>query len=132
MPGVTRSAADAGPVVPHSSCWLEYFASAANAAAFAAQVEPPGTLIVPVVTTYDVFKKITRESGQDLALRAVAPMRRGQVVELDVSLALAAAVNALPMADSLIDATAQARRATLWTRQAHLDGLPGGRYFAKP
>ena len=132
MPGATQSAAGAGPVVLDSSCWLEYFARAANAGAFAAHVEQPDELIVPIVTIYEVFKKIARERGHDLALRAVAHMQRGEVVELNVSLALAAAVNGLPMADSLIYATAQARRATLWTQDAHFDGLAGVRYFAKP
>jgi predicted nucleic acid-binding protein len=59
-------------------------------------------------------------------------MQRGHVVEIDLSLALEAAVNGLPMADSLIYATARRHGATLWTQDAHFDGLPGVRYFAKP
>ena len=49
-----------------------------------------------------------------------------------MSLALEAAVNGLPMADSLIYATAQRHAAELWTQDAHFDGLPGVKYFRKP
>ncbi|RYF66983.1 MAG: type II toxin-antitoxin system VapC family toxin, partial [Comamonadaceae bacterium] len=31
----------------------------------------------------------------------------------------------------LIYATAQSRHATLWTQDAHFDGLPGVKYFPK-
>ena len=37
----------------------------------------------------------------------------------------------LPLADSIIYATAQAHGATLWTQDAHFDGLPGVRYTPK-
>ena len=59
-------------------------------------------------------------------------MQRGQVVAVDIELALAAAVNGLPMADSLIYATALRHGAMLWTQDAHFDGLVGVRYFSKP
>ena len=123
--------AEVGPVVLDSSCWLEYFARSTHAEAVAPHVEHPEKLIVPVVTVYEVFKKIVRERGKDLALRAVAHMQRGEVVDLDISLALAAATNGLPLADSLIYATAQARGATLWTQDAHFKGLPGVKYLPK-
>jgi len=35
------------------------------------------------------------------------------------------------MADSVMLATAQRHRATLWTQDADFDGLPGARYYAK-
>lgn len=54
------------------------------------------------------------------------------VVGMDLNLALAATRNGLPLADSLIYATAQVHGAQLWTQDAHFDGFPGVRYFAKP
>ncbi len=37
----------------------------------------------------------------------------------------------LPMADSLILAVARLNRVTLWTQDAHFQGLDGVRYIAK-
>jgi predicted nucleic acid-binding protein len=59
-------------------------------------------------------------------------MQRGRVVPVDLPLALAAAVNGLPLADSLIYATAQLHGAELWTQDSHFEGLAGVRYFPKP
>ena len=58
-------------------------------------------------------------------------MHQGRVIDLDLGLALAAARHNLPLADSLIYATALAHDAELWTQDGHFDGLPGVRYFAK-
>jgi len=58
-------------------------------------------------------------------------MREGQVVDINLNLALSGAANGLPMADSLIYATAQAHHALLWTQDQHFEGLPGVRYFSK-
>ena len=53
-------------------------------------------------------------------------------MDVDLPLALSAAANGLPMADSLIYATAREFGATLWTQDGHFDGLPGVKYFPKP
>jgi len=62
-------------------------------------------------------------------------MQQGQVVELDASLALQAArlsvQEQLPMADSIMLATARAHRAILWTQDADFEGLNDVRYRAK-
>ncbi len=126
-----RQAADTGLLVLDSSCWLEFLMDTPRADLFAAAVEAPERLVVPVITIYEVFKKLVREAGQEIGAYAVALMRRGDVADLDLQLSVNAAVNGLPLADSLIYATAQARSATLWTQDAHFDGLPGVRYFAK-
>ncbi len=120
------------PLVLDSSCWLEFFGRTERLDLFRAAIESVETLIVPVVTVYEVYKKIRRELGEDAATEAVALMQCGQVVELTLPLTLSAASNGLPLADSLIYATAQSRGATLWTQDAHFDGLPGVKYFPKP
>lgn len=117
--------------VVDSSGWLEYFADTRRAKLFAPAIEDADHLIVPVLTVYEVFKKFLRERGEGDALQAVSAMRSGQVVDLDVSLALEAGRFDLPLADSLIYATAQRHRATLWTQDEDFDGLPGVRYFPK-
>jgi toxin FitB len=118
-------------LVLDSSCWLEVFDGHARGAAFEAQVAQVKTLIVPVMTVYEVYKYLRRTKGEELAAQAVTYMQQGQVIELDLSTALDAASNGLPIADSIIYATAQLHHATLWTQDAHFEGLPGVKYFPK-
>lgn len=127
-----RNAPATGPLVLDSSCWLEVFDGGARAAFFEAVAAEPEKLIVPVITLYEVFKYLARVKGVESATRAALYMQRGRVIDLDSSIALVAAGNGLPMADSLIYATAQAHEAMVWTQDAHFDGLAGVRYFRKP
>ena len=130
---VQRQAATlAAPIVLDSSCWMEFFADTARADLFAPAVEGVEHLVVPVVTIYEVVKKLAREAGDETAAAALSLMQRGSVVAIDLPLALDAAVNGLPMADSLIYATARRHGAELWTQDAHFEGLAGVRYFARP
>jgi predicted nucleic acid-binding protein len=124
-------AAAAVSVVLDSSCWLEHFADTRRAALFAPAMASPHALIVPVITIYEVVKKLAREVGDEIASQALTLMQQGRVIELDLPLALAATRHALPLADSLIYATALAHGAELWTQDGHFDGLPGVRYFDK-
>lgn len=121
--------------VVDSSAWLEYLSDGPNAKAFSAAIEATTKLVVPVVTIYEVYKKVKLEVGEDKAIEAVAVMSRGEVVDIDVSVALEAAdvslAGKLAMADSLILATARLHQATLWTQDAHFEGLDGVKYFKK-
>jgi toxin FitB len=119
------------PVVLDSSCWLEVFDGNVRGKVFQPQVEQVKNLIVPVITVYEVYKYLRRAKGEEAAAQAATYMQQGHLVDLDLSIALDAATNGLPMADSLIYATAQLHRATLWTQDAHFEGLPGVKYFAK-
>ena len=118
-------------VVLDSSCWLEFFSNSARAEAYAAVIAETAALIVPVLTIYEVYKVALREFGAGPANQAAALMRQGQVIEIDLTLALSAAANGLPMADSLIYATAQSQGATLWTQDTHFEGLAGVKFFKK-
>ncbi len=117
--------------VVDSSAWLEYFFDTPQAERFAAPIEDSAHLVVPVITLYEVFKKVHRSHGEDSALQIAAQMQQGELVNVDESLALEAAKLALPLADSLIYATAQRYKATLWTQDEHFEGLANVRYFAK-
>ncbi len=135
-PSSAKAPAGAGagagtPRVLDSSCWLEYLADTERADLFAEPIEQVQTLIVPVITIYEVVKKLHRELGEEVAAAALALMQRGRVVPLDLSLAMDAALLALPMADSLIYATARRHGAELWTQDAHFEQLPGVRWFGK-
>ena len=118
-----------------SSGWLAYFADEINAKHFVAPLSSPSTLIVPEITLYEVFKVILRESSENEALQAVVAMKKGEVIHLNTSLALAAArlslEHRLPMADSIILATAQEFRATIWTQDADFKDLSKVKYFPK-
>ena len=91
----------------------------------------PQGLVVPIITVYEVTKYLARAKGEAAARRAAHYMQQGRVVEVDWAIAIAAAANGLPMADSLIYATSQLHGATLWTQDAHFEKLPGVKYFAK-
>ena len=128
---VRGKTAKATPVVLDSSCWLEYFSNSSNAKRYAEVIENTAALIVPIITIYEVYKVALREFGVAHANQAVALMREGDVVDINLNIALNAAATGLPMADSLIYATAQLRGATLWTQDAHFKTLPGVQYFSK-
>lgn len=121
--------------VVDSSGWLEYFADGPNADFFAEPIEAVGALIVPVVSVYEVFKRVLQQRGEQAALDAVALMQQGRVSDLSAPLALSAARlslnHRLPMADSLILATARHFDATLWTQDADFMGIEGVRYQPK-
>ncbi len=121
--------------VVDSSGWLEYFADGANAGFFAPAIENVNELITPSISLYEVFKRVLQQRGEDEALRAIAVMAQGQVVDLDMTLALAAAKTStdshLPMADSIILATARAYNATVWTQDQDFTNIEGVRYIEK-
>jgi len=118
-----------------SSGWLEYFAEGSNAKFFAPAIEDTKNLLVPVICLYEVFKKLLQQSGLNEAQIHVSDMKQGKIVEIDESLALSAAKLSaelkLPMADSLILATARANNATLWTQDEHFKDLDGVKYIEK-
>ncbi len=110
---------------------MEFFADSDRADLFAPAIEAVEHLVVPVITVYEVVKKLSREAGDEVASAALSLMQRGRVVEIDLSLALEAATLGLPLADSLIYATARRHAAALWTQDAHFEGLAGVQYFPK-
>lgn len=115
-----------------SSAWLEYLADGPNADFFAAAIEDPDNQIVPSLTIYEVAKRILQQRGEDETLTAVALMQQGTVVDLTGALALEAARlgahEALPLADSIILATARSRDAVLWTQDVDFKGKAGVKY----
>lgn len=121
--------------VVDSSGWLEYFADGPNAVRFAPSIQNTRELIVPTLSLYEVFKRVLQQRGETEALRAIALMQQGRVVDLNATIALGAAKLSvdlkLPMADSIMLATARECRATLWSQDADFEGMEGVRYFDK-
>ncbi len=120
--------------VVDSSGWLEYFAGGRRARTFEPVLEDLESLIVPVVSVYEVFKVLLREAGEEAAIQGAAAMQRGRIIDLTVQQALDAATlslrHSLPMADSLILAAAREHAATVWTLDDDFSGFPDVRYFA--
>ncbi|MBW1715030.1 MAG: type II toxin-antitoxin system VapC family toxin [Deltaproteobacteria bacterium] len=118
-----------------SSGWLAYFADEPNAKHFFTPLNDSASLVVPTVTIYEVFKVILRESKENEALQAVVAMQKGTVVDLTTTLAIAASKlslkHNLPMADSIILATANEFNATLWTQDSDFKNMGGVKYFPK-
>jgi predicted nucleic acid-binding protein len=121
--------------VVDSSGWLEFFADGPNADFFAPAIENIPELVVPALSMYEVFKRVLQQRGEDEALQAVGVMAQGRVVDLTMTLAINAAKLSvdlsLPMADSIMLATARAYHATLWTQDADFQSLEGVQYVAR-
>jgi predicted nucleic acid-binding protein len=119
--------------VVDSSGWLEFYADGPNVDFFAPAIRRPPELVVPTLSLYEVFKRVLQQRDESQALQAVALMEQGTVVELTSTLALAAAKLStdlkLPMADSIMLATARAFGATLWTQDADYEGMEGVQYI---
>ena len=121
--------------VMDSSGWLEYFADGPNADFFAPAIENLEELLVPTISLYEVFKRVLQQRGEEKALEAVAVMMQGQVVELDSSIVISAAKISdelkIPMADSMMLATARIFEAFLWTQDADFASLSDVKYVSK-
>lgn len=127
--------ARARPNVVDSSAWLAYFADEPTAADFAPAIETTARLVVPAICLLEVFKIVARERDEGAALQAVALMQQGEVVELDSALAMSAArvglAHGLPLADSIVYATARAVGGVVWTQDEDFASLPDVEYRAK-
>ena len=118
-----------------SSGWLSYFADEQGAKHFITPLNDTASLVVPTVTIYEVFKVVLRESSENEALQAAFAMRKGIVVDLTDLLAIAASKlslkHNLPLADSIILATAKKFDATIWTQDSDFKNIDGVKYFPK-
>lgn len=121
--------------VVDSSAWLSYFAGDANAGVFASPIENIDELIVPSITIVEVFKCVLRQRGEDMALEAIAHMEQGKVTPLDSALAIDAAQYGvdckLPLAGSIIYATARKFDVLIWTQDIDFKSLEGVKYYSK-
>jgi len=121
--------------VVDSPGWLEYFGQGSNGEFFAPVIKASDQLVVPTISMYEVYKRIILQRDEEEALSAIAWMMVGLVADLTQEIALTAAdlsvEHKLPMADSIILATARAHHATLWTQDEHFKDLPDVKYVEK-
>jgi predicted nucleic acid-binding protein len=121
--------------VVDSSGWIEYFTKGVNGHIFLPVLQDTKNLLVPTICVYEVFKRIASLLSEEDALTATGIMSLGQIIEIDLVIAISAAQISLEyklaMADSLILACARAHNATLWTQDEHFKDIPGVQYIEK-
>ena len=89
--------------------------------------------MVPAISIYEVFKRVLQQRDESSALQAMAALQQGTVVDLDLTTAMNTAALSLelglPMAGSIMLATARAYEATLWTQDADFAGMENVQYI---
>lgn len=122
-------------IIVDSCGWLEWFSDGDHADTFGEYLSKTDNLLVPVIVIYEVYKVLKREVGEEKALLAVAYMKRQQIVNLDDTLALAAAdislKDKLAMADAIILATSRVYECTIVTADSDLKNQPNVTYIPK-
>ena len=82
-----------------------------------------------------VCLRYLRQRKENSALQAVALVEQGLVINLDTPIALSAARLGLefklPLADSVILATARTNDAIIWTQDADFKSIPGVKFVPK-
>ena len=118
-----------------SSGWLEYFTDGKNSEYFAPVIENTSELIVSVINLYEEYKKILSEKNNNAAIQAIALMQQPNVIDVTESVSILAAGLSIdlkiPMADSIIYATAKMHDAILWTQDSDFKNLEDVKYFKK-
>ena len=118
-----------------SSGWLEYFINGKNVEYFVPVIENTSELIVSVINLYEVYKKILSEKDDNAAIQAIALMQQPNVVDVTEPISILAARLSIdlkiPMADSIIYATAKMHNAIIWTQDSDFKNLEGVKYFRK-
>ena len=109
--------------------WIEYFTDGSLADDYYKYLKKPEDIITPAIVIYEVYKKIKKIKVEDPSLIALAQIKRTKIIPIDEKIALLAAnlsiKYSLPMADSLILATAKDQRAKLVTSDPHFKKLEG-------
>ena len=121
--------------VVDSSGWLEFVADGPGADFFEEPIADKENLVVPLISVYEVYKRLYLESGKDIALQTIAYMQSCELVDLDVESAIQAAefsaTHKVAMSDSIIYTIAQIHNATLWTQDRDLKGFDNVMHQAK-
>lgn len=115
--------------------WIEYFANGPLARKYATYIESVNSndTVTPTVVVYEVYRRLKKEKGEQVALEAYAQITRTRIVTLDEQSALKAAdaslAKGLAAADAIVYSTARAYSAQLITSDKGLKELPGVQYI---
>ena len=115
--------------------WIEYFTDGPLADKYAPYLLNTNekNTVTPSIVVYEVYKRLKKEKGEEVALEASAQIMRTQVIPLDEESALRAAdislSHDLAMADAIVYSTAKTYSAQLVTSDSHLKSLEGTRFI---
>ncbi|MEO8539239.1 MAG: type II toxin-antitoxin system VapC family toxin [bacterium] len=118
-----------------SSGWIEFFVGGPNANAFEEVLEQSEGLVVPTIVLVEVRRWALSHGKVNDVDELTAVMARHQVVALTPVLAVSASDlgirHRLPLADSIVYATAQSLGLDVWTQDGDFEGLPGAHYVPR-
>jgi PIN domain nuclease of toxin-antitoxin system len=118
-----------------SSLWVEYFLENDIDLSIIDIIKDADNLYIPVISLYEVYKKFLTIGDSEKANIAVAIMQNAAVIGINPQLAVLAAQlgkqHQLPMADSIIYATAVLNDAELYTQDKHFENMERVHYFSK-
>lgn len=110
-----------------TSGWLEYLTDGPLAAQYEKYLAKPQAIITPSIVLSQVYKKVKKAKGAEMALSVVAQIEKTRVIALDEEIALIAGdlalAHSLALPQAIAYATALREEAQLLTADPHLKGL---------
>lgn len=110
-----------------TSGWLEYLADGPLAAQYEKYLAKPEAIITPSIALSEVYKKVKKAKGAEVAMALVAQMEKTSVIALDEEIAVMAGdlalAHSLALPEAIAYATALREEAQLLTANPHLKGL---------
>jgi predicted nucleic acid-binding protein len=118
-----------------TSLWIEFFAGTPLDESIVNAIGNSDEMYVPTICLYEVRKKFLNDNDPDTAVAVIDIMKNGIVINLDSEIALLASdigkQHKLPMADSIIYATAELYDAEIYTQDKHFENMARVHYFSK-
>jgi predicted nucleic acid-binding protein len=116
-----------------SSLWIEYFLKNDIDQSIINAIKDKSKLYVPSICLYEVHKKFLSLNDIEKANLAIEIMQNATVISLGSRIAILASKLSkelkLPLADSIIYATAKIYNAEIYTQDKHFENLEQVHYF---
>ena len=115
--------------------WIERFTNGSKAVKYNKIIDRtrPNEIVTSVVVLYDVYRKVKKIKGEQIALENVAVLTQTTIVPFDQTLALEAAdynlEYGLHFSNAIAYATARHFSAELCTSDEHFKGIPFVNYL---
>jgi len=113
--------------VMDTSGWLEYLSDGPLATQYEKYLAKPEAIITPSITLSEVYKKVKKAKGAEVALSVVAQIEKTRVIALDEEIAVMAGdlalAHSLALPQAIAYATALREEAQFLTANPHLKGL---------
>jgi len=110
-----------------ASGWLEYLADGPLAAQYEKYLAKSEAVITPSIAISEVYTKVKKAKGAEVALSVVAQIEKTKVIALDEEIALMAGdlalAHSLALPQAIAYATALREESQLVTANPHLKGL---------